>query len=463
MENRKTENVRLPNQIYLPRPSFPALLQEANHCGWLSEIEVQFIQAQIMDLLKNLIKQYTSMASSSIRTETAQNLLLSILYCIDAYNRDSNDPYGSIREIKSRGLKDIYQQGLELVRKSLQETEKLYARVKAEKLVTPLIAYNNSIAGISAFFSSYDVRFGAHQAACDIDYPLLFDDTSITGVFYIEQYLKKLGWENDFCRLFAAEDIDWLMENYGRAYHIPYQDYLLNISEIVLTNAVFTVMLGNPVRKLNLSPFEYSLLQNKLKGLATDALPAAVSQAMRTAMAELDVESALANYFQPYAAELSARLKHALKQGTLSKLVITSSVQEHTGEISFDPGKKMDNKRFRGLVKRLLDCNEPSAKISLIMSNIASLIDFIDILKADCLFEQEYLLLFQQLGDVELAILTRMALGDELRNTDSLDKALAGKLEPDVEWKGQFVAYLKSIPCDRLNKVENLIQPGGYM
>jgi hypothetical protein len=200
-------------------------------------------------------------------------------------------------------------------------------------------------------------------------------------------------------------------------------------------------------------------LQNKLKHLEADAVPAVVSQAMQEMLHELKIiEPGMVDYFQPYAAELTPRLKHALKQDTLEKLVITSSAYNSTGEISYDPGKKMDNKKFRGLVQRLLDCNEPSAKISLIMSNITSLIDFIDILKADCLFDREYSLLFQQLGDMELAILARTALADELRGANSIFEAVAGNHEPDTEWKGHFIAFLKSMPSEKLKAVGNLTQ-----
>lgn len=442
-----------------PRNDLSSLLQEANRAGLVSEAEVQNIQIKMLDLLKDVIISFTSNQSSSVTEETAQNLLRSIIYCLDFYCMKMDDQPNLIQTLQSGGIKEVYKEGLELLGLYVEETKKLCRRVKAEKLATGLIAYNTTIdEAIPDFFSGYDIRFQAHDTAADIDYPLMFDDMNLKGILYIRQYLENLSLENAFCRLFAPKDIEYLLKSYGRTYHIRYQDYLLNICEIVLTNAIFSKMLDNPASKIIISPAECSILKNDLDRTAPKELPSIIKHAANEMIAELSItEPAIIDYVHRYEAELLARLKSALQHGTLSKLVITTAVNNNP-EMTFDPGKKMDNHSFRLLVRRVLNCTEPSEKAGIIMTNINSLTDFIDILKADCLFDDEYLTLFEQLGDLETSVLLRIIFCEELRAAGSFEDAVASLSKAHIDWKDQLIIFLQNISPVRLKTIAALIE-----
>ncbi len=444
-----------------PRNNLFSLLQTANRAGLVSEAEVQNIQVKILDLLKDVIISFTSNQSSSVTEETAQNLLRSIIYCLDFYCMKMDDQPTLIQTLQSADIKDIYKEGLELLGLYVEETKKLCRRVKAEKLATGLIAYNTTIdKAIPDFFSGYDIRFQAHDSTADIDidYPLMFDDMNIKGILYIRQYLEKLSLENAFCRLFTPKDIEYLLKSYGRTYHIRYEDYLLNICEIVLTNAICSKMLDNPASKIIISPAEGSMLKGDLNRAAPEELPSIIKRAANKMIAELSItEPAIIDYVHRYEAELLARLKSALQHDTLSKLVITTAVS-NTPEMTFDPGKKMDNHRFRLLVQRVLNCTEPSEKAGIIMTNITSVTDFIDILKADCLFDDEYLTLFEQLGDLEISVLLRIVFCEELRAAGSLEDAVAGLSKGYIDWKDQLIMFLQNISPYRLKTIAALIE-----
>lgn len=451
--------LRLPLGGVNPRNDLFSLLQEANRAGLVSEAEVQNIQIKMLDLLKDVIISFTSNQSSSVTEETAQNLLRSIIYCLDFYCMKMEDQPNLIQTLQSAGLKAIYKEGLELLDLYVEETRKLCRKVKAEKLATGLIAYNTTIdEAVPAFFSGYDIRFQAHDTAADIDYPLMFDDMNLKGILYIRQYLENLSLENAFCRLFAPKDIEYLLKSYGRTYRIRYEDYLLNICEIVLTNAIFSKMLDNPAGKIKISPAECSILKDNLNRAAPEELPSIIKSAANKMITELNItEPAIIDYVHRYEAELLARIKGALQHDTFSKLVITTAIN-NTPEITFDPGKKMDNHRFRLLVQQVLNCTESSEKAGIIMPNITSVADFIDILKADCLFDDEYSILFEQLGDLELSVLLRIVFCEELRAADSLEDAVAGLSKGHIDWKDQLIMFLQKISPARLTTIAALIE-----
>ncbi|HBQ85887.1 MAG TPA: hypothetical protein DD811_05345, partial [Syntrophomonas sp.] len=217
-------------------------------------------------------------------------------------------------------------------------------------------------------------------------------------------------------------------------------------------------MLDNPASKIIISPAEGSMLKGDLNRAAPEELPSIIKRAANKMIAELSItEPAIIDYVHRYEAELLARLKSALQHDTLSKLVITTAVS-NTPEMTFDPGKKMDNHRFRLLVQRVLNCTEPSEKAGIIMTNITSVTDFIDILKADCLFDDEYLTLFEQLGDLEISVLLRIVFCEELRAAGSLEDAVAGLSKGYIDWKDQLIMFLQNISPYRLKTIAALIE-----
>jgi hypothetical protein len=153
-----------------PNEYFLTLLESANDAALITPADARDMQMQIMDVLKDNITRYTRGKSSSVREETAQELLSSILYCIDAYCTTLT-PEECIVELQTAGIKGAYEKGLTRVRSLVREARALYGDVMATRLDTRLIAYNSTVdEAIPGFFAVYDTRFGAHETAADIDY-----------------------------------------------------------------------------------------------------------------------------------------------------------------------------------------------------------------------------------------------------------------------------------------------------
>lgn len=74
-----------------------SLLNEAYRVKMLDINSITGIQLKIMDLLKELILQYTNGNSTSVTIDTAEDLFCSVLYAIDAYTLNCYSPEEAVQ------------------------------------------------------------------------------------------------------------------------------------------------------------------------------------------------------------------------------------------------------------------------------------------------------------------------------------------------------------------------------
>jgi hypothetical protein len=188
-------------------------------------------RAQLMQLLADQILKYNGGKSSSIRTEEAESLLESILYCIRACLNTLDKPGGAMGKSSAR---ELYGNGQQLVKDSVSRAEELFLEIKETRTDTDLIAYNYTLDhGIQSFFDTYDAEYAAHETVALIDYPLLCEIQS-SGVFYIRDYLEELRRENIFCARYRKNYIRSLLFVHGRKHRLNYREMLVNIPELIL-------------------------------------------------------------------------------------------------------------------------------------------------------------------------------------------------------------------------------------
>lgn len=208
--------------------------------AFLSPEEIAPLQSRMMQILSEEILYYTNGKSSSVSTETAQSLLESMLYCITAYLNTLANPSATLQ---TRDLGELYQSGLNLIKQYVEDAKKLLSEVKATRVQTDLIAYNNTIdIDMDQLLQCYDPRFNAQNttplsATAFIEYPLSKDDMSITGIIYIKNYLTQLKKENEFCAKYSRNYIRALLFTHGVKHHIDYREMLINIPELILENS----------------------------------------------------------------------------------------------------------------------------------------------------------------------------------------------------------------------------------
>lgn len=454
-----------------------ALLQSGHQLGLLDQEDLAGIQSQVMELLAAAIQRYTRGESTSVKNETAQRIMLSMFYAMDAYLRTLEHPDEALQALQTQGMAEIHRKGLALLESCLQDTAQLCQDIKSNQLSLANYAYQSTInEALPDFFNHYDVRFAAQDTMAGIDYPLLLDDMKASGLFYIRQYLQKLALETLFCRRYSKKALNNLLGSYGRTYRINPQEALINVFEIVATNAIFSLLVGNPSSELNLSSAQLQLLQQLLLGLSEEQRKALIeSQVERLCALWGESTDATAVSPDPWAApvgipslrELFAhlltlllpRLNRALEHGHLENVVMVSDKAAYARQkIIFEAGVKMDDELFRDLVERILACRNGHEKAALIIRSTESLGDFIDVLEADCLFDDEYQALYARLGEMELSLLARMLFNEEMRiQAETFSLQDIGEKFPESQWQAELLHFLLNLPAARLNLIEQFL------
>lgn len=424
---------------------FQSLVQEAHLLKLLSDAQLENIQIQSIKLLAKQTERYNSGDSSSVRVEVAQSILQSVLYSIGIYLKSLPDTDMSLSEIKQTPLEELYKKGRKLIDKKINIAKHLLHLVQHERIEIDNLAYNDTVEnGLSGFFSSYDPDFAAHDTPCSIDYPLNIDKMELVGIEYIFEYLQKIYWENKFCKKFSQDNISCVL----RGYDENYPDLLVNIFRIVFTNALGRLLLGKSVGGLKIDSIDRKNLQEKFEYLPQDQL----YKVLETASIELCKKFDLTNdFFQQYISQtirdICERLKNALENKQLEPIFVSSKEKLIKPVIHFMDGDKAEDELFRKLANEIRECRFVTDKISIIQKDIHSISDLVDILEADCLFDNEFAELFRVLGDNELAMLFN------LLPINKVDSNLA---ESEKEWHVKLDAYLSGIEANRKNNIVEL-------
>lgn len=157
MESEKTKIIFVPKE---QKPIYSmhivAILKPALNSGVIQNVEIKSIHMQIMQLLKELILKFTNGESTSTTLDTAERLLGSIFYAVDACLKDMKSTEDVVYVLKTEGIKKIYGIGLENLRAEVSKSYKLYNEIKRDRLHIPLEAYNDTIGeeGIQIFLKN---------------------------------------------------------------------------------------------------------------------------------------------------------------------------------------------------------------------------------------------------------------------------------------------------------------------
>ncbi|MEQ8236921.1 MAG: DUF6179 domain-containing protein [Syntrophomonadaceae bacterium] len=433
------------------------LLAKGQQSRFLTASAVQKIQSEILILLQDKIRQYNHSESSSVRVDTAEYILRSILYTLDLSLMDYHDDQQLLSILNCSPVISIYLRGLELLEEQLKESRLLYRQVTMSQLDHGTFAYESTIKlAFPEFFSKYDLSFGAHDTITSIDYPVYNDDCSVSGIRYIKQYLQKLELENRFCMAFSPSSMKRLLQKYGHVYGIDYRDTLANISEIILGNGVFALLAGDYPGGLNISALQFKILRDMLQSLQEQAIHELIDRAQSKLLNQLGLsDRRYIDYYADFPANLTPRIIQARENNSLANVIVVYSMPSTKANHQFFQGPKLDSMAFCTLVEQLLQCSDCSAKINLIGSRVKSFDDFLDILEADCLDGDDYQTLFQNLSNLELSLLLTAALPEEAgcKDFDQICATLDSR-DNQHQWRTNLKQFLTELPAERIKAVK---------
>lgn len=428
---------------------FNSILQEAYICGLLNNSDIENIQLQFISLLSYKCGRYNFGESSSIRVETAESIMKSNLYTIGLYLKSLPNPDYAVQEVKTIKISELYERGRELVNTKFQTAKYIYNLVQKNKTTTLNQSYNSTLSenGIGIFFKLYNLEYEVHESPASIDYQLCNPVTDLEGVEFILKYLETLYLENEFCMNFTKENIHHLLCGYEEGY----KHLLINIFEQVLTAVLGCSLAKRNIRELNILRENIQYLHNELSELDDNTLTNKIHKVTKDIFEELNISSPpLQKYIEKSLPKIIITIASALKTNTLNKVFISQVNLDLEPKIHFTSSRKMDDKEYRILIEELLSCRYSSDKLSIIKEKIKSFDDIEDILLDAQFGEEEFALIFDTLGNIELAaLIKRHPFKSAIQAVDLSEKEQVLRL--------CLKNYIRKIPIDRQEQIFEIV------
>jgi hypothetical protein len=300
--------------------SFLALVSEhAVSDGTLTEEDVRGIQIKLWNLLAERTQRYTMGESSSVSVETAEELWKSICFSIGLYLKMVGGQ--SVLLLKTAQLPQLLRASWTEIEAQVEKAKVCLQRVRdgAPDIVNR--SYRDTLIGMEAFFKKYDYRFFAHEIPGDIDYQLCHAvPQELQGIEYINEYLRRLSIENDFCGYFERGTMIALLESYCK----DYQGLLINLYEPVAVNALGLALLGGDILALEITDRDRSKLLSRLTGYTKTEVLEELKRAAEVLCYRLQIGDAQArDYLQSTATELFPRIKAAMPKNRLDGIFLS--------------------------------------------------------------------------------------------------------------------------------------------
>lgn len=393
----------------------------------ISQSEMEQIQFGLIELMGKEVDRYTNWESSSIPVEKAQELLRSVSYCIGVYLKSISDMGEKIDTLKQENLVVLFHRGMDKISKIKQEAFELLQWNQKHFLKVDHIAYYDTVfEGIPKFFHDYNIEYSSNEIPGSIDYQLLYWVDGLIGVEFIHEYLRRLKLENNFLLNFSEYEIGRLM----KAFHKDAQHMLVNLFELVLTNALACAMVGINVSQLVLGANDFDYLEHKLSNCDETSIHKLVIHALLQLKDKLPMEEETFGYAQKSLRDLTTRITVNIKNQTLNQLFLC--VNEAPEMVAyFENGTPMEDEALRELIEEINNIPLIPEKLNRIRQGIASMEDWEEIIN-ECFYQEELQELFLLFTKNEKAILL-----NKLKEEAGLE--LPSEFLYDQEWKKLFL------------------------
>ncbi|MGN0317085.1 MAG: DUF6179 domain-containing protein [Lachnospira sp.] len=399
-----------------PRHYAESLIQQAVSCHLLSDKDISKIQSELLVIMASQCDKLCRGESSSVPAEKAQDMMVSILFVISIKLKACESFEQAVNMLKNEPLQSIFESGLQIVRRKKISARHLQRRIADNLLETPNVYYHSTIVdGINGFFKLYRPQFAAHEIHITADYPVLSGRPELDGIEFIEQYLRCVEAENAFCIQFNPQDIHHLLCGLTQ----DYKSVPMNLFEYVMLSASGLVLLNRNPQGLNLSERDvldlYCIFSNQSYEEIVKYLEESIEELSRQGLLPKNVRRYLSETLHKFASDIS----NAVKADTLDKIFLVPVCSGDDLKISFDYGAQMDNVQYQKLVDKILYADSSDEKISLILTEVRSLADLLDIVSDTQLDSDDFDLLVQMLPPTEFVMLLSQYTDDTFLTRDS--------------------------------------------
>lgn len=271
---------------------------------------------ELVPIVGKLAEKYTSHESTSITYEKAEQLMGAVLYCIhELWESSGNAP--SLN--KKLSAQRAYEMGAAYVREKTGKALDLYNRILPEFChYENKCLYDTFVKGIPEFFKWYDIQFEPQNTILTLDYPLLKDISEYTGIDKIFEFIKSIGLEQKFLKLFPAGYVINILSKDNR----NWQESMDNICEIVFTHVIGHIMLGKSLTVIELKENDYFYMQEMFEQTALEDIKKHLEVALEIFIKNYyENDRELLNYLSDSIGGIVVRLKNAADNKVLGNII----------------------------------------------------------------------------------------------------------------------------------------------
>ena len=271
---------------------------------------------ELVPIVGKLAEKYTSHESTSITYEKAEQLMGAVLYCIhELWESSGNAP--SLN--KKLSAQRAYEMGTAYVREKTGKALDLYNRILPEFChYENKCLYDTFVKGIPEFFKWYDVQFEPQNTILTLDYPLLKDISEYTGIDKIFEFIKAIGLEQKFLKLFPAGYVINILSKDNR----NWQESMDNICEIVFIHVIGHIILGKSLTVIELEEDDYSYMQKIFKQATLEDIKKQLTTALEIFIKNYyENDRELLNYLSGAISGIVVRLKNAADNKVLGNII----------------------------------------------------------------------------------------------------------------------------------------------
>ena len=271
---------------------------------------------ELVPIVGKLAEKYTSHESTSITYEKAEQLMGAVLYCIhELWESSGNAP--SLN--KKLSAQRAYEMGAAYVREKTGKALDLYNRILPEFChYENKCLYDTFVKGIPEFFKWYDVQFEPQNTILTLGYPLLKDISEYTGIDKIFEFIKSIGLEQKFLKLFPAGYVINILSKDNR----NWQESMDNICEIVFIHVIGHIILGKSLTVIELEEDDYSYMQKIFKQATLEDIKKQLTTALEIFIKNYyENDRELLNYLSGAISGIVVRLKNAADNKVLGNII----------------------------------------------------------------------------------------------------------------------------------------------
>ena len=271
---------------------------------------------ELVPIVGKLAEKYTSHESTSITYEKAEQLMGAVLYCIHELWESSGNAPSLNEKIPAQRAYEI---GAECVKKKTEKALDLYNRILPEFChYENKCLYDTFVKGIPEFFKWYDIQFEPQNTILTLDYPLLKDISEYTGIDKIFEFIKSIGLEQKFLKLFPAGYVINILSKDNR----NWQESMDNICEIVFTHVIGHIMLGKSLTVIELKETDYFYMQEMFEQIALEDIKKHLEVTLEIYIKNYyENDRELLNYLSGAISGIVVRLKNAADNKVLGNII----------------------------------------------------------------------------------------------------------------------------------------------